>query len=88
MWADFGLTLNSSLAWLQRRWLVAAVFGAIGGPLAYLAGVRIGAVSFSAPPAIVYAALALVWGVVTPALLGIAERFADEKKARPSAAPR
>lgn len=75
MWANFGLTLNSSLGWLQGRWVLAALFGAIGGPLAYLTGLKIGAATFNASPVVVYAALALAWGTATPILLGFAQRL-------------
>ena len=44
MWALFAITLNVSLRWLQGRWLVAALLGAVAGPLAYWAGARLGAV--------------------------------------------
>lgn len=72
MWANFGLTLNSSLGWLQGRPVLAAALGAVGGPLAYVAGVRIGAATLTAPAPMVYGAIAVIWGVATPALLRLA----------------
>jgi hypothetical protein len=56
-------TLNLSLRWLHGRFLLASVFGAIGGPLAFLAGERLGAVVF---PDTMLAMLVLGagWGVL------------------------
>ena len=55
MWVLFATTLNVSLAWLHGRYTLAAVFGAIGGPLSYLAGARLGAVTLAEPRAAVIA---------------------------------
>jgi hypothetical protein len=49
LWMAFSTTLNRSLTWLQRRSWVAAAFGAVGGPLAYSAAARAGALQFEAP---------------------------------------
>lgn len=79
LWANFGLTLNSSLGWLHGRPVLAAALGAVGGPLAYAAGVRIGAATLTAPAFIAYTAIALVWGIATPVLLRLARPPENEK---------
>ena len=43
LWGAFATTLNHSLRWLTRRPVFAALFGAVGGPIAYSAGVQLGA---------------------------------------------
>lgn len=74
LWMLFAITLNLSLAWLKRRLWVAVLFGAIGGPLAYLGGAKLGALSFAAPtPALI--ALAIGWALFTPLLVMLARRF-------------
>ena len=74
LWALFATTLNVSLDWLKGRWLVAALLGAVAGPLSYWAGVRLGALEFVAPlPALT--ALAIGWGVITPLLMAAARRY-------------
>ena len=40
MWANFALTLNMACRWLHGRYILAAAVGAIGGPVAYLAGIN------------------------------------------------
>lgn len=71
MWMLFATTLNASLAWLRRNLPLAAVFGALGGPLAYLGGAKLGALTFAAQDAALVA-LALGWAVLTPLLLRLA----------------
>lgn len=74
MWALFATTLNVSLRWLTGRWPLAMVLGAVGGPLSYLAGARLGAMNLLQPtPAL--AALALAWGLVMPLLALLASRL-------------
>jgi len=75
LWPLFATTLNASLAWLQGRWLVAALLGAVAGPAAYWAGARLGALSFG-DPLLFVAELAAGWAVLTPVLLAIAARLA------------
>ena len=74
MWALFATTLNASLGWLQGRWVLSIVLGAMAGPLSYWAGVRMGAVQFVEPTQAI-AALAVGWGLATPLLLLLARLF-------------
>ena len=74
LWALFATTLNSSLRALQPRPWIAAAVGALGGPLAYYAGARIGALVFLQPAAML-AALAAGWALATPLLLSAARRL-------------
>jgi len=74
LWALFATTLNLSLGWMKQRYLLAALFGAIGGPLSYLAGAKLGAMSFvDTVPAIM--ALAFAWSLAMPLLVYIATRL-------------
>ena len=73
LWMLFAATLNVSLGWLKRSLALAAAFGALGGPLAYLAGAKLGALAMPQPvPAT--AALALGWALLTPLLVIVARR--------------
>lgn len=76
MWALFATTLNYSLGWLRGRWLLAAALGAVAGPLSYWAGVRMGALQF-VDNGKAFVALAIGWGLATPLLLALAQRFAS-----------
>ena len=74
MWALFATTLNVSMKWLKHKYLLAAVFGAVGGPVAYFAGHRIGAVEFS-DTFTVLLAVGAGWSVIMPVLMALAARF-------------
>ena len=74
MWGLFATTLNISMNWLKGKTLLAIVFGGIGGPLAYYAGARMGAVEFS-DLYIAMGTLAIGWAVLTPLLMKISLKF-------------
>jgi hypothetical protein len=74
LWALFATTLNVSMRWMAGRYLLAALFGAIGGPLSYLAGARLGAMTFVDTGSAV-TALAIGWGLAMPLLMWLAARF-------------
>ena len=69
------------MAWLQGRPVLGAALGAIGGPLAFLAGERLGAVDFPRGHGVGLASLAVVWGVALPFLFRIAGRTAPSSGA-------
>jgi len=74
LWLAFSTTLNVSLRWMHERWLVAFLFGAIGGPFAYLGAAKIGAANLDRMPTS-YLLLAIGWGVLTPILLKVSKKF-------------
>jgi hypothetical protein len=71
LWMNFAATLNVSMVWLRGRYLLAAVFGAIGGPLAYYSGAKLGATE-ALPSLNGMLVLAVGWGVMTPLLVWLA----------------
>lgn len=74
MWVAFATTLNVSLGWLKGRWYLACLLGAIGGPLAYFGGYKLGAVAF--PDTLVaMVVLAGGWSFLMPLVLWMAQRF-------------
>ena len=82
MWALFGTTLNVSLRWLHARRLVAVLFGAVGGPMAFWAGQRLGAVQIPGPwPGLL--AQAAGWAVILPVLMQLARRLDTQPDRRP-----
>jgi hypothetical protein len=74
LWAIFATTLNVSLRSLRPHWWLATLLGAIGGPVAYYAGARLGALEFGAAGAAL-TAIGIGWAILTPALLGAARRL-------------
>ncbi|HEY5673398.1 MAG TPA: DUF2878 domain-containing protein [Malonomonas sp.] len=74
IWAQFATLFRFALFWLSGRYLLAALFGLVGGPLAYWGGVRLGAAQFGANPLFSIIMLALVWALVTPLLFWLSSR--------------
>lgn len=71
LWLNLAATLNLSLSWLRGRYLSAALFGAVGGPLAYYGGARLGATE-ALPSWNGMLILAVGWGVMMPLLVWLA----------------
>jgi hypothetical protein len=85
MWLSFAMTLNVAMRWLHGRYLAAALFGAVGGPLAFLAGKGLGGVQFSDLP-LAMGVLSAGWALLTPLLVALAMRldgFAEQTPAAP-----
>ena len=80
MWIGFATTLNVSMAWLKGRSYLAFVLGAIGGPLAYLGGAKLGGVSFVDTTAAL-AALAMGWALIMPLLMLAAQQLGRRRPA-------
>jgi hypothetical protein len=75
LWPLLATTLGHCLAWTGKRWWLASVLGAIGGPFSYIAGSHLTYVQLPLglwPSAII---LAMVWAVIFPLLHGVAARF-------------
>jgi hypothetical protein len=89
LWVNFALSVNHSLGFLSGRVALAAVFGAIGGPLAYWGAARVfGAAEILAPAPLALGVLAVAYGLATPALAELGRRWrgAEEAARAPAAA--
>lgn len=69
IWLGLAITPHHSLAWLKNRALLSMFFGALGGPLAYWAGARLGAASFAWPLLSSLGVLAVIWALLWPAAM-------------------
>jgi hypothetical protein len=73
LWVSFATTLTRSLRWLEGRIGIAALVGAVGGPLAYLGAARgWNAVIFPAPAWHAEACLAAGWAAALALLVRLA----------------
>ena len=79
MWALFATTINQSMAWLKDKLIIAAVMGAIFGPMAFVAGEKLGAVEFANEPAAMVL-LAVGWGILMPLVCFIAKKIETRYK--------
>jgi len=79
LWAAFALTLNHSLAALQKHLWIAAAIGAVGAPLAYMAAARsFHAITLDPPEWHAIGLLAGTWALALPLLLILARRWSLE----------
>ena len=91
LWPNFISTTAEGglLASLPRRPLLAALLGAVGGPAAYDAGARLGAIELGSDRLGALAIVGVVWAVVVPALVLLRARvvtpFAHTSAYRPAA---
>jgi hypothetical protein len=76
LWINFATTINVSLAWVKKRWWIASVFGAVGGPLAFAAGAGMGAVRFG-DPVVTPLVIGAGWAVLLPLFSLLAESIID-----------
>ena len=83
LWIAVGSMLTGSLGWLHGRLRLAAVLGAIGGPLSFWSGIRLGATEMPAGAGSV-TALSIEYAVVFPILLRTAR---DASAGRSQAVP-
>ena len=68
LWALLAITLNHCLAWTAKPLWRAILLGAIGGPLSYYAGQRLGAVQFPLGLWPTLLGLSLLWAGLFPLL--------------------
>jgi hypothetical protein len=75
IWLALATLPHHSLAWMKGRPLLSAALGAIGGPLAYWAGVRLDAAAFSWPLLPSLLLLAVIWAALWPAVMFFAGKL-------------
>jgi hypothetical protein len=80
LWIAFATTVNVSLNWLKGRPWLSALFGLIGGPLAWWAGEQLGALRLTEE---IYSLVVIGsgWAILMP-LLSSLGAWADSKAAR------
>ncbi len=81
MWVLFATTLNGALRWLRKSALVAVLFGAVGGPLSFLAGQKAGAVIFPDPATSLFV-IGAGWAVLLPLLVRFAANVETQSAGR------
>ncbi|MFM0737438.1 DUF2878 domain-containing protein [Paraburkholderia xenovorans] len=74
LWALFAIQFNTVYVWLREKTWLAALLGALAGPLSFRAGAALGAVHFDRPLA-AWVVLSFGWAVLLPALLKLARRW-------------
>jgi hypothetical protein len=81
MWAQFATTFRFSLRRVIARPVSAALFGAVGGPLASLAGERLGAITLLPPVPYGLLRLSVSWAIALIVFSAVVRRVAPEPHA-------
>ena len=74
LWMGFAATLCHALGWLGGRYWLAALLGAMFGPLAYWGGASLGAVTLHDNTVLALGMVSLAWLVALPALVWVRAR--------------
>ena len=92
LWPLFGISLRTYCRWLQRRLLLAALLGAVVGPISYYSGVRLEVLRLPAGTWQGLAAVSVEWLIATPLLAWFAgwagRQGAGEGAGAPAGVPR
>ncbi len=86
VWLGLAITPGHSLAWMRSRPLLCVVLGALGGPAAYWAGVRLGAAEFNWSLPLSLLTVALIWACLWPLTMtvsGTIERRLQSRLQKP-----
>lgn len=76
LWVNLAMTLNLSMGWLRGRYVLAAVFGAIGGPMAYYSGAKLGAMTRLPDPGGLLG-IGIAWAIALPLLYRMVKLIND-----------
>lgn len=69
LWWLFPPLLDSTLEWMRGRAWIGVAFGAVGGPLAYLAGESLGALRLGSDRMWALLGIGVIWAVYTPTVV-------------------
>ena len=72
LWVNFATTFHVTGRWLKGRYVLAALLGALSGPMSYVAGAKMGAIRLHPDALIATGALAVAWGLAMPLLVLVA----------------
>ncbi|HPQ39216.1 MAG TPA: DUF2878 domain-containing protein [bacterium] len=81
LWPSFSLMMIRCIKWIRRRYVLGALFGAVGGPLSYWSGAKLGAVTLHESGVYALSLVAAEWAVATVLLLFAWERIIPETPA-------
>jgi len=74
LWLVLASGMRHSLAWAARHWQLAALLGALGGPLAYVGGARLANVALPLGTMLTALLLMPIWALALPLLARLAAR--------------
>lgn len=82
LWPNLAGALRGCLRIFRKRYLLGCVAGSVGGPMAYFAGGRLGAIVLADPLPVSLAAIAAEWAIAMPLLLYLDARLSPQPRPR------
>jgi hypothetical protein len=80
LWGLFAVNIHL-FSWLNHRWWLASLLGAIGGPMSYLSVVRFGGASLLKPFPLTFIAIGGIWAIFLPGFIWLhdflKQKFSD-----------
>lgn len=74
LWAVFATAVRHSMGWLSGSYALAALVGALGGPLSLRSGGALGGVAVTDDARVLWSVVGLQWAIVLPLLVRCAAR--------------
>ncbi|TYL46706.1 DUF2878 domain-containing protein [Marinomonas sp. IMCC 4694] len=75
LWISVGTLFVHSLAFLQSRYWLSAVLGAIGPTMSYFAGASLAGITLAQPTVLTLGIIAIIWALVIPFGVWMSERW-------------
>lgn len=80
LYPQFSLLLNHSLKLIKKSYIISFLFGFLGAPLSYMAGISLGGLSFLHPLSETWMWIGFSWGIFLCILANIANRIASSTR--------
>ena len=77
LWINLIATINLSLSWLKGRYVLSGAIAAIAGPMAYIAGEKLGAITLFGNISMLI--ISIMWCVAMPLLIWASETFTRQQ---------
>ncbi|MFT5394942.1 MAG: hypothetical protein ACI85N_000121 [Gammaproteobacteria bacterium] len=77
LWINLAATISLSLSWLKGRYLLAGAMAAVSGPMAYVAGEKLGAITLFGNTSIFV--ISIMWCLAMPLLIWASEIFTRQQ---------
>ena len=79
LWVCFGLSIFHSFKWIQKKYFTSMLMGVISGPVIYYLCLNGNIIKFNYPTSQMLIAISLLWSIILPLFVYIADNLLDEK---------
>lgn len=72
LWGLFSVNIHL-FSWLKKRWWLATLLGAVGGPVSYFSAVRLGGANILLQPSLTFMAIGGMWALLLPGFIWLSD---------------